>query len=100
MTPLALKLQGHPKVENGLLCTYISIEQIKKLLSKEIKFAITDEIWKDLLDEWLAKQGPEGKGFSRCTDGAQSPNAGLFSSPINIYKVSGCSSLKVGISPK
>lgn len=38
MTPLAPKLQGRPKVENGLLCTYISIKQIKKLLSKEIKF--------------------------------------------------------------
>ena len=37
MTPLAPKLQGCPKVENGLLCTYISIEQVKKLLSKEIK---------------------------------------------------------------
>lgn len=46
---------------------------------------ITDEIWKDLLDEWLAKQGPKGKGFSRCTGEALSLNVGSFSPPINIY---------------
>lgn len=39
----------------------------------------------DLLDEWLAKQGPKGKGFSRCTGEALSLNVGSFSPPINIY---------------
>ena len=84
------EISSHPAFTLGSeISPQITLVNIKTgrifLLSKEIKFAITDEIWKDLLDEWLAKQGPEGKGFSRCTDGAQSPNAGLFSSLINIY---------------
>lgn len=67
------------------------------LSSTEVAFAITDEIWKYLLDEWLAKQGSKCKDFSRGTGGALSPDVGLVSLCVNIYSVLGYSSLKVGI---
>ena len=40
MTPLAPKLQGRPKVENGLLCTYISIKQINETFIQRDKVFI------------------------------------------------------------
>lgn len=57
-----MEISSHPILAVKYLPGYIVNTTTGRvfLLSKEITFAITDEIWKDL-DEWLAKHGPERK---------------------------------------